>query len=1215
MSSVPVDGHGAPAGYPCSDFLLDHLPLGIVFQNARGEITAANPAAERILGLSLEQMRAVRSIDAQWRAIREDGSPFPVAEHPTMVALATGEPVRDVVMGVFNAQREERAWIRVSAFPLSDRATGAPAGVYALFEDISVQKQAQAHQAASEARFQAVFAAMSEGVALHRLIYDDAGRPRDYLILDVNPAFVAQTGLAREAVVGQLASRAYGTGAAPFLERYAHVVQSGQPQVFEHYFAPLQRHFRVSVFAPEPTQFATVFEDITERTRTEAALRQALADAQAGDRLLAALMESVPEGITICNADGTLRMVSQHGQDVLGGPHAGRHVTDVVAEWAVYRPDGETLMPMDELPSVRALAGEAIQGVELVQVSAGGRRLPLLCNAAPIRDEVGQVVGAVVAWRDISERKRTEAALRESEQRLSNLVANLPGVAYRCENAPGWPMSFISEQALVLTGHPAQDFIGRRASYGEVIHPEDRARVWETVQAEVQARRPFTIEYRIQHADGSERWVWEQGRGLCDDAGSLLALEGLILDITARKRAEEALYESEERLRLLGDNLPDSAVYQYVHEPDGRVRFLYVSAGIERLNGVSAAEVLRDPGALHRQIPLEYMEQLVAAEALTKRDLSDFDLELPMRRPDGEIRWMRMLSRPRRLPGGRTVWDGVQTDVTERRAAEEALRQSELRYRTLIDATSAVTWSCPPSGLHVRPQPAWMAFTGQSVEEMLGSGWTRAVHPEDIAEAAACWNHAVERGEPFVHEHRIRRHDGEWRWMAVHAAPIRSADGQILEWIGMNLDITERKATAEELERHRRHLETLVEARTRELTLAKEAAEVANIAKSAFLSNMSHEIRTPLNAITGMVHLLERSALTPQQIGRLATIKNAGRHLLEILDAVLDLSRIEAGKFELEDTEVDLGALLADVAALLAERAGEKQIQLGIDARAPLPHPLRGDVTRLRQALLNYASNAIKFTSAGSVTLRVRVAAEFEDSVMVRFEVRDTGIGIAPEQLPRLFSVFEQADNSITRRYGGTGLGLAITKKIAGLMGGEAGVESALGQGSSFWFTARLRKVGASDRTAPVPLGVAELALARRHAGRRILIVEDEPINREVTQSLLRDVGLVTETAEDGLEAVERASRNDYDLILMDMQMPRMDGLEATRRIRQQPHGRQVPILALTANAFAADQRRCFEAGMNDFITKPIDPAALFEALLTWLQRERNAFPVDIRQS
>jgi CheY-like chemotaxis protein len=323
----------------------------------------------------------------------------------------------------------------------------------------------------------------------------------------------------------------------------------------------------------------------------------------------------------------------------------------------------------------------------------------------------------------------------------------------------------------------------------------------------------------------------------------------------------------------------------------------------------------------------------------------------------------------------------------------------------------------------------------------------------------------------------------------------------------------------------------------------------------------------------------------------------AGEHLLSILNAILELTKIDAGKLELDEAPLQIELLLSDVAAMFEPRATAKGLAVVVQA-ANLPTELVGDATRLQQALLNLYGNAVKFTERGQVTLSARTLDEGPDHALLRFEVRDTGVGVPPDVLPRLFKVFEQADNSTSRRYGGTGLGLAITRRLAQLMGGEAGATSTPGQGSCFWFTARLQKSPLRWASAPSPqpmAGQAEVQLAQRHQGRCVLLCEDEPINREIGAAMLEAAGLVVETAIDGHEAVA--------LVLMDVQMPGLDGLEATRRIREQPDGARVPIVAMTANAFDDDRRRCLDAGMDDFIAKPLDPDRLYRVVLDTLDR------------
>ena len=390
-----------------------------------------------------------------------------------------------------------------------------------------------------------------------------------------------------------------------------------------------------------------------------------------------------------------------------------------------------------------------------------------------------------------------------------------------------------------------------------------------------------------------------------------------------------------------------------------------------------------------------------------------------------------------------------------------------------------------------------------------------------------------------------------------------------------------------------------------ELERARDAAEAASLAKSTFLANMSHEIRTPLNGVLGMAHLLQRGGVTPTQKHQLDKIISSGHHLLGVINDILDLSRIEADKLELSQSPFSLPDLFHTLDALIGGAVRDKGLLLAVDIDPALASlQLIGDGQRLGQVLLNLTGNALKFTAEGGISIRARKREDDETGlVRVRFEVSDTGIGIPPDALERIFEAFEQADHSTTRQYGGTGLGLAISRRLVGLMGGSIGADSQPGSGSTFWCVLGFALAPACPETAASPV---QRPLP---CGAQVLVAEDEPVNLEITRELLEDAGLQVDWAENGRIAVEKAAAKRYALILMDMQMPELDGLEATRRIRQLPDYAHVPILAMTANAFAEDRRRCLEAGMDDHLIKPFEPDTLLGAMERWLglPAEQNA--------
>lgn len=698
-----------------------------------------------------------------------------------------------------------------------------------------------------------------------------------------------------------------------------------------------------------------------------------------------------------------------------------------------------------------------------------------------------------------------------------------------------------------------------------VYHSEDTTHLRDSWNHSLATGKHFDVEFRIRGKDDVFRWFLCRGKPIRDERGQILRWCGTLTDIDDKKKVQEQLREESEFSRSVVDSSLDC-----IKVVDAKGRLLSMNAGGQQMMQIPDFSVckMREWTSFWQGEHQRNANRALAA-VLAGNPQS---FEGQCNTFAGELRWWNVQLTPLPEADGRIERVLiVSRDITEQRRRENEFRQ-------LADAMPQKVWVTRPDGYHEYYNKRWYDFTGLDYDTTKGEGWNNVFHPDDQQEAWNRWNHSLHTGEPYEIEYRLRRHDGEYRWMLGRALPIYNDEGKIERWFGTCTDIHDRILSGLELQH----------------SMAE--AEAASIAKTEFLAHVSHEIRTPMNAVVGIANILAGSEpLTDLQREYISTLHVSAEQLLQLINDLLDMSRLESRAVQLETVAFDINALLRDVLSIARVSAREKHIEL--ELRGKSQHQVVGDPLRIKQIILNLVGNAVKFTDEGAVTVTLFAGAR-DDKVDLLIAVEDTGIGIPPDKLAGIFDKFAQAESSTARRFGGSGLGLAIAKTLVELMGGTISVTSTPGKGSCFTVSLALP---AASRPAPrMNAPQADMPVRDTPPSTTVLLVEDYQANVMVATMLLESFGYRYGLASSGEEALAKLAKEPYDVVLMDVQMPRMNGFEATAAIRAREAATgapRLPIIGMTAHALKGDRERCLAAGMDDYISKPFRPETLKELL------------------
>lgn len=1136
--------------------LLNSNDLTFVIDTA-GVILSANGPVEHILGFAPAELVGQSILDQ----IHPEDRAATEAIHRQAASGPPGVSYR----AEYRQRHKDGRWGPIETVAMNWQNDPSIGGIVLNSRDITERRQAQAALLASQQRFAQIFLLVPNAISL-------ASRA-DGRFLEINSQFEQLFGRTRAEVIGHTAEElglwcdAAEGGALRVLG------QEGRP--YDNIETRLRRKDGTvivgsvsgrSIVLGSESLHLSIVADVTAQRTAANALRES-------EARLREIVDHTSDTVFTARVEPDGRFVYESIND-----SALKHGMPV----ALFRSGTHTphdILPAETADQLIAQYRRCVQAREAIDVeqsipSPAGLRIYSTSLVPVIAAEGGPVVRLIGFAQDITERKRAEASLRENERRFRTLVANLPGVTYRCANDPNWTVEFVSEGSQALLGLPGEDFTRGRCNFAEIIPPAQREEIWNEVQRCVAAHTPYRLVYRVHTRTDTEVWIAEQGQGIFTPDGKLEALEGVMLDITELKRTEQALRNSEAKYRSIFENAIDG-IFQTT--PEGR--FLSVNSAFAHMFGYATpAEMVAaivDIGTQLYAVPEDRRYTLHQLAEVGRVD----SFETQMRHRDGHLIWIMFNAHRVCGDSGQILYyEGACVDITQHKLAVQAIQQSEANYRSIFENALEGIFRSAPEGRYLAVNPTMARMHGYgspaemvaSVTDMASQVYTDPQDRKNILQSLA------ETGRVETYEYQARRKDGHSFWVLLTGRTVNDADGRLLYFEGTCLDITEHRRLAE-------------------LQAAKQQAEIANRAKSVFLANMSHEIRTPMNAILGFTQLLLRDpTITPAQRERLQTVDRNGEYLLALLNDILEISKIEAQRATLKLGPCDLRVMARDLHALFSPRTAARGVLLAFEGISNLPAQVVGDEGKIRQILVNLLGNAVKFTEHGRIALRLHALREDDEHWLLHAVVEDTGPGIAPNEVAQLFQQFEQT--AAGRKAGsGTGLGLVISRSFARMMDGDITIKSVEGQGSVFTVTLRVGVIAGAGYAPPTASTGRPLRLAAGQPPCPILVVDDQDDSRNMLRELLASLGFEVTAVTNGAEAVAAVRSAPPRAVVMDLRMPVMDGIEATRRIRESDPSRQIRIIGLSASVLREGGDPM--PGVDDFLGKPFRDDEFLERL------------------